>query len=160
MLSDNVDSEEDWEMVLYGTRKKRAKNAPTPSSILQYKKKKPSMKKKKRRGSLTKKPKETAKVEETKTTTLSVPPGSSSNSKCSDKVWGEWKSPPNIFNNGKDVFNVLPALGAPPGSDSSRSGQELASLTVAAQQMNTLLKNRYGALYIYTAREVLFFAKD
>ncbi len=103
-------------------------------------------------------------MEETKTTTLSVPPGSSSNGKGSDKEsttshdWGAWKSPPNIFNNRKDVSNLQPALGAPPGL--SRSGQDLVSLTVATQQMNTLLKNRYGAQYIYTALEVLFSAKD
>jgi hypothetical protein len=33
------------------------------------------------------------------------------------------------------------------------------TLTAAAQQMNRLQKNRYGAQYIYTALEVLFFAK-
>jgi hypothetical protein len=91
--------------------------------------------------------------------TLSVLPGPSSNSKGSAKVLGQWKSAPNIFNNGKDVSNVLPALGASPGFDSSRSGQELVNLRVAAEQMDTLLENRYGEQYICTALKVLFFAK-
>jgi hypothetical protein len=64
-------------------------------------------------------------------------------------------SPPKSTHANKAATTRLPPI----DHNSSEISATHASLTAAALQMDTLLQTRFGGKYIYTALEVLFFAK-